>query len=117
MGEVMTNYTAEEVLEAASIASGEDPKEYDWTVLVDSDFWYSPEYYSLELRGESVKPVFVERTGGEGQGDYASVVFQVGTQFFRKEGYYASHYGYDWDGTFSEVSPVQKTITVYETKQ
>jgi len=44
------------------------------------------------------------------------MVIRIGDQLFRKEGYYASHYGYDWDGTFEEVEAKPKTITVYEPK-
>lgn len=57
----------------------------------------------------------VHEEGGEGQGDHAEVVFTVDNRrFFRKTGYYASFYGFEWDGPFREVKAVEKTITVYE---
>jgi hypothetical protein len=42
------------------------------------------------------------------------VVVRVGGQYFRKEGYYQSHYGTEWDGSVHEVWPKEKTVTVYE---
>lgn len=57
--------------------------------------------------------------GGEGKGDSAWVVIRTRTtdgvtQFFRKDGYYASYEGYTWDGDFFEVNPTVKTVTYYE---
>lgn len=52
-------------------------------------------------------------TGGEGHGEYVFIVVKVGDQLFRKEGYYASHYGTDWDGRFEEVEAYEKTVTDY----
>lgn len=54
--------------------------------------------------------------GGEGDGDTRYLVFKLGSQFFRKDGYYASYDGSVWDGDFYEVFPREKTITVYEDK-
>jgi hypothetical protein len=57
-------------------------------------------------------------TGGEGHGENVYMVFRLvnaqGTHFFKKEGYYASHYGTDWDGPFSQVTPVERMVTFYE---
>jgi len=69
---------------------------------------------TLVIDGVTVPFVTADEFGGEGHGDEAWVVIKVGNQLFRKEGYYASHYGYDWDGDVQEVKPVEKTITVYE---
>lgn len=60
----------------------------------------------------------IENIGGEGQGDYAAMVFSVAstdgaTRLFRKEGYYASHDGTTWDGDFAEVEAYDKTVTDY----
>lgn len=53
--------------------------------------------------------------GGEGQGDYAEIIYTVdGRRFFRKQGSYYSYDGFDWDGPFREVFPKEKTITVFE---
>lgn len=68
----------------------------------------------IEIEGVQIEVKVVESTGGEDQGSYASTIIQVGSQFFKKEGYYASHYGYDWDGAFFEVAPKRVTVTRYE---
>lgn len=49
-------------------------------------------------------------TGGEGGGESAYLVIGVtfpdgDSKFYMKTGYYASHYGTDWDGSFTEVTP------------
>lgn len=55
-----------------------------------------------------------QETGGEGQGDYASVVLQAGDRYFKKEGWYASYEGTTWDGPFTEVHPVDRVVRFYE---
>jgi hypothetical protein len=57
----------------------------------------------------------VEDFGGEGQGETRYVVFQVGEQFFRVDGYYASWDGTTWeDPTPYEVTPKEVTVIRYE---
>lgn len=64
----------------------------------------------------------VEQHGGEGQGDQYWIVIRLTqgdvSRTFKKEGWYASHYGHEFDGcnseTFSEVSQKKKTILVWE---
>lgn len=69
---------------------------------------------TLTVNGEKYDLELVEAdTGGEGHGEYVFVVVKVGDQLFRKEGYYASHYGTDWDGDFEEVEAYEKTVTDY----
>lgn len=64
----------------------------------------------------------VDEVGGEGEGDYMHVVFEIidedGTaQLFKKEGRWVSYDGAYWeDGEFYEAVPTQQTITVYERK-
>lgn len=60
--------------------------------------------------------------GGEGGGEAAYQVLSLTAEdgskrFFRKEGYYASHYGTDWDGDLYEVEPVTKSVTFYEQRK
>ena len=60
----------------------------------------------------------IDSFGGEGKGDEYWMILRL-TQgdverTFKKEGYYASHYGHEWDRYFSEVSPVEKTVIVWE---
>jgi hypothetical protein len=61
-------------------------------------------------------PAFlVEDFGGEGQGETRYVVFSVGEQFFRVDGYYASWDGTTWeDPTPSEVIAKEVTVIRYE---
>jgi hypothetical protein len=79
--------------------------------------WYEADYDvpdSVVVNGETYPLEVLEAdTGGEGHGEYCFVVVKVGDQLFRKEGYYASHHGTDWDGTFEEVEAFEKTITDY----
>jgi len=60
----------------------------------------------------------VESHGGEGQGDRYYMVFSVTNEsevrYFKIDGYYASYAGGEFDGPFTEVHPVTKTVTVYE---
>lgn len=65
---------------------------------------------------EGVGPIEgLDSGGGMDEGSNAYTVFKVGGTYFRKSGYYASHYGYDWDGDFEEVEPFQKTVIDYRT--
>jgi hypothetical protein len=106
----MTNYTAREVEQAIE---GHDYFD-GWGEIK----WSNEGDVALEipLNGETVPVTKVASFGGEGQGDEIWVVVQVGTQLFRKDGYYASHYGSDWDGDFEEVAAREKVVTVYEAK-
>lgn len=52
--------------------------------------------------------------GGVNAGPNIWVAFKVGDQYFRKTGYHECHYGTEWDGDVEEVTPRQKTITVYD---
>jgi len=101
------SYTLEQVREA--IDYFDDSTEL---VFFDEIMWCSAKPIFLPLLGESA--VFVEREGGtEGDGDYMHVVFQIGDQFFMKEGYHNSWDSDEWDGDFTEVKPVEVTVTKY----
>lgn len=109
----MSEFLVQEV-EAAleALEAVEDPD--GWP----SDIWDAinigdvPE--TLELRGEQVPVKLVVTSGGEGEGDEAYIVLDVGGRLFRKDGYYASHDGYYWDGDFREVHEVTRPVTFYE---
>lgn len=55
----------------------------------------------------------VASIGGEGEGDYRAIVFSIDSRLFRMSGYYASHYGTEWDGDLEEVEAYEKTVTDY----
>ena len=109
-----TKYTAEQVQDALARALNEDyaddPDYIDWAEVNEV----------LGYRGTLGTPLGVFRgiadEGGEGQGDHIEFVFEVEDtgQLFKKEGYYASHYGTDWDGPFREVHAVERMVTFYE---
>lgn len=57
----------------------------------------------------------VDSDGGfSGGGEHVSRIFRIAGRHFRKTGYYASYDGTTWDGPFTEVKPVDKTVTFYE---
>jgi hypothetical protein len=106
----MSNFTESEV--EAAIESNPDFggwAEFKWSTT-------GRVLLHVSLHGETLPVTKVDDFGGEGQGDDIWVVIRVGTQLFEKSGYYASHYGSDWEGPFTEVQAVQKTVTVYEAK-
>lgn len=86
--------------------------------LGEDDFWYnlgdSGQSGTMTINGETYHWTGVESIGGhEGAGEYAAVIFDVDGRTFRQEGFYASHYGCDYDGTFEEVEKFQKTVDDY----
>ncbi|WP_029090063.1 hypothetical protein [Brevibacterium album] len=128
-----TNYTTDEVLAALAAReeiedAGYGGERIDWfdlahppiacdaegNVIRSESGSLVYEENTVSLRGEDVPLSVVHETGGEEQGSYASIVIALGSQFFRKEGYYASHYGADWDGSFHEVEPRQVVVTEYK---
>jgi hypothetical protein len=114
----MTDYTPDEVLAglAGSDENWEDHIYWDELLWAINRRTGAPG--GIYIRDELVSVILVdEETGHEGSWDLQTyVVVQVGTQYFRKTGHYQSHIGDDWDGPFIEVTPVQKTVTVFEDK-
>lgn len=105
----MSDYTADEV--AAAVDAHDS---LDWHDMGDAGYGASPGPWAVILRGS---PEVVTREGGqapaEGGGEDVSVVIGIGTQFFRKTGWYASHNGTDWDSSLTEVRPEEKTVTTW----
>jgi hypothetical protein len=81
--------------------------------------WYDMEDLSeCVVHGITVSVAEAD-TGGEGHGEDVYIVFKTidtkgDTQYWRKDGYYASHYGTDWDGDFREVRLIERIVTFYE---
>lgn len=70
-----------------------------------------------ELMKEVGHEVMESQGGGEGEGEYCYSVIKLGDKFFKAEWSYYSYNGCDFDyieDTITEVTPKQKTITVYE---
>lgn len=86
-------------------------------------YWDEIEYYTrgddaltLSIDGTEY-PVKVEDeyTGGEGDWNTETfIIFKVGSQHFKKTGFYQSHYGNDWDGPLVEVHQVVRPVSVWE---
>lgn len=75
-----------------------------------------PTLTEVTLRGETVPVEKVAEDEG-GQNAYDTfIIVKAGTQLFRKEGHYRSHYGDDWDGDFTEVEAVLMHVTSYRAK-
>jgi hypothetical protein len=113
------------------LTSGQRPYEYDGEIYHEEFSWHfwlyeggDGEFVRLndQYMGRTVKTV----GGHEGGGEYVEIVVEVSphvdgkkkfsfqSRFFKKLGWYQSYHGVDMDGTFKEVFPKQKTITVYE---
>jgi hypothetical protein len=94
---------------------------------IDTEVW-EEFYYALSTKQykenypNATTPVLpsgpaynVEDFGGEGQGEERWVVFSVGDQLFKVEGYYASWDGTTWDDpTPFEVKPKDVVVVRYE---
>ena len=83
-------------------------KEYGVSSVANEDF------NSSELPIELVHA----EGGHSGDGEYAERVFEHdnnGEKIYVKiTGFYSSYDGTDWDSDLKQVSPLKKTITVYE---
>jgi hypothetical protein len=93
---------------------GAKPGAYSW------GYWCEIEG---DEAGENVPGVgtvkVLEDFGGEGQGEIRYYIFEITDlegeiKLYKKDGYYASFHGTDWDGGFYEVVAREKVITVYE---
>lgn len=82
------------------------------------------EWYELKDLGAKVKIAgigvaeCVDEYGGEGQGDDYWTVFKIQDRYFRKNGWYDSYNGSEWDGALEEVFPKEvKKIEWSNTKE
>jgi hypothetical protein len=93
----------------------EDEKVFHWFDIENWEYsWKEP----LTFDGRTIEKAEFD-TGGEGHGEDVYMVFKTvdvdGTeQYWRKDGYYSSYGGTDWDGDFREVRPVERTVVFYE---
>lgn len=119
-----TQYTAEQVESAIGTALNllyrtDDVEREDWR-WEDLDWEEVNEQLGYGTDSTLTTNIGVVRhvasDGGEGQGDDIWFVVRVEDtdQLFKKSGYYASHYGTDWDGPFEEVKAVERTVVFYE---
>lgn len=97
-------------------------EEWGWHEFIDAvDPWYAERNSvkpGLDLPG--VGRITLEKQfGGEGQGDQYWFVIRVENgddpvRLFKQDGWYASFDGGYYDGDFTEVKPVEKTVVFYE---
>lgn len=69
--------------------------------------------YDVKVGDDTVAVGMVEYSTGTYDDD-TYVILTAGGKTFRKFGWTASHDGTYWEGSFNEVRPVEKTITVWE---
>jgi pullulanase/glycogen debranching enzyme len=93
------------------------------STLEGSDFWHEAgDAGDLQLDDKHTAHFVDGETGGEGSAEYIWQVWSVkdaegNVQYFKKEGYYMSYDGSNWDGTLFEVEPYEKTVTDWRTKK
>ena len=73
---------------------------------------------TILINGEDVPITWVhvdEHEDGQWHTDLKAVMqLQGDNRFFVKEGYYQSHEGSYWDGSFYEAKPVERTVIDWE---
>lgn len=79
------------------------PDEGFWGLTRWGDFEELSNGQHVRIAGVDGPISLVESYGGEGMGDERWLVLKVGDRHFRKNGWYASHYGSSWEGDFEEV--------------
>jgi hypothetical protein len=79
--------------------------------------WCTSDFNKRDFYIDKTLITHVESEGGEGQGDYMHVVFQIGEQFFLVPGDYSSYDEDEWhiDDVY-EVVPVEVSRTEYHAK-
>lgn len=106
----------------------EKVKEFEASDAYESPYTYSEGSIYEDLKNEEEssfdvpgigKIEFVDEYGGEGQGDDYWVVFKTTEtgQYWRVDGWYASHHGGELDGDAYEVFPEEVTVTQYNRKK
>ncbi len=83
--------------------------EYGWHTIA-----YQDKPFAVIIDGRAV---IVKVHGKSRLGDGATEVWiavEIEGRYFKKSGYHQSHYVTEWDGSLEEVSPQEKTVTVYE---
>jgi hypothetical protein len=96
----------------------EPETELNWNNLDNLEYTWGQYGQPIELHGRTIDLEEAD-TGGEGHAEDIYMVFKTtdidGTeQYWRKDGYYASYDGSDWDGDFREVRPVERVVVFYE---
>lgn len=113
-----TNYTPQQIQAAAQARLDHNlDVEDNWDELGEEywEGWRALDWF--ELDGEKVLVTMLDQTGGpDERRNNTTVVFQVGTQIFLKEGWYDDYAGFEWDGDIYEVEHHQVLVTHYKRK-
>lgn len=121
---MITKDEVESLLEGLGGEADEDSDNYE---RVGWGYWLYEGTAEFTLLNEEYMARTVQTKGGsEGGGSEVVVIVEftphvngikkmsMESRYFEKLGFYGSYYGVDFDGTFTEVFPKQKTVTVYE---
>lgn len=86
-------------------------EEFSWNEAEDESLGHT-----WDVEGIGVVILVDSSPGREGGGEHVWVVVRTETtgQFFRMNGYYSSYEGSEYDGGLFEVTPQERTVTVYE---
>lgn len=106
------SYTAYEIEEKINEHQEKHPEDFEY-----GNPYKEIKYGDLSEIDGLGKIELIDEFGGEGQGDDYWVVFKVGDQLFRKDGWYASYDGGELDGELYEVEPVEVQRTEYNRKK
>lgn len=103
------NYTAQQIEQAIEWSD-------EFESWGEADWWTGKHRLVLDIDGQTEYAEYIDsKIPAEGGGESIFVIFKVGSQFYRKSGYYLSHDGSYWDGDLEEVTPTEKLVTVYDT--
>jgi hypothetical protein len=109
----MTDYYKEALTQAISSIIGKGSKYITWDL-------FGSEEIEIPSFGTTTPVEIINNGDYDSYGDYVGgdnyVIFELNGRYWRKNGYYSSYGGAEWDGEFYEVAPVIKTITNYERK-
>lgn len=111
------NYVFENSLPELSL-KGENPELYDSLREIRRKERVEKYYpYVVSKKEEWCYEHLEQEGGGKGGSEYCYGVFRLGGKIYKAEYSYYSYNGHEYDGisaTLKEVTPVKKTIIVYE---
>lgn len=99
-----------------------EPEDDDDDEDADGEVISGPKVYEPGSLSEAISKAMnwpvecLKQHGGEGKGDTIYAVYKLNDECVKIHGWYASHVGCEAEGV-KDVFPVQKTITVYQTKK
>ncbi len=101
--------TFDDIRESYKAEVGDDD-EFEYGVLHDDFYGDKENKWTVDHGYELLERV----GGGEGGAEECHSAFKLDGKIYRMDYSYMSYNGYNFDGVFKEVHPVEKTVTVYE---